>query len=746
MASHQPYSGDILHLNVGGKRFSTSKQTLTLIPDTFFTALLSGRISSLRDEKGAIFIDRDPEIFSIILNYLRTREIDLHGTNIRTLRHEAEYYNIAPLVKRLILCEELTQSTCGDVLFYGYLPPPFIPVQDCSSASNSHYVETTAVHTVRPGSSIRVPDGQNSNSCNNTPSSSGTTNGESNGENSQNGSNHWSLHSSQVPPNPNQIITTPYNRPQGHSRNSSMELRLGMSATYSRSSQDLRGLASRGHSRAASLDLRHVRNSSADLNKLFRNDVGLVFGSPGSIWADPLRVQIIKAHHNWIVVAYAHFIVSYRLKDSSGWQMVFTSPHIENCIERIAINAKMGTGENSKMVAISYGSQVRLWGISDNGEKTNIGIFNLHVRVEYLFFIGSQLVALSPCGKLGVWHAMTQHWQTQDVMPIASFDTAGSILLLGCNNGSIYYIDMQKFPLRMKDNDLLVTELYRDPNNDPVTAISVYLTPKTNLCGNWIEIAYGTTSGSVRVIVQHPETVGHGPQLFQTFTVHQSPVTKVTLSEKYLVSVCCEYNHVRSWRVTRFRGMLSTQPGSTPEASFKIVSLEAVEPSISHATSNDCGPFGEQDDEQVFVQKVVPDADQLFVRLASNGKRVCVIKAVDGSTVSAFCVHECEGSSRMGSRPRRFIFTGHSNGSIQMWDLTTALDLSYKTDLADKTNGGPSPEELLQMLDQCDLSNSLCSTPCMSPLPSIAAAARLKSSNVAFLNQQQDADRASSSS
>lgn len=47
------------------------------------------------------------------------------------------------------------------------------------------------------------------------------------------------------------------------------------------------------------------------------------------------------------------------------------------------------------------------------------------------------------------------------------------------------------------------------------------------LCGNWIEIAYGTSSGTVRVIVQHPETVGHAPQLFQTFTVHQSPVTKV---------------------------------------------------------------------------------------------------------------------------------------------------------------------------------------------------------------------------
>lgn len=54
--------------------------------------------------------------------------------------------------------------------------------------------------------------------------------------------------------------------------------------------------------------------------------------------------------------------------------------------------------------------------------------------------------------------------------------------------------------------------------------------------GNWIEIAYGTSSGGVRVIVQHPETVGSGPQLFQTFTVHRSPVTKIMLSEKHLIS------------------------------------------------------------------------------------------------------------------------------------------------------------------------------------------------------------------
>lgn len=64
---------------------------------------------------------------------------------------------------------------------------------------------------------------------------------------------------------------------------------------------------------------------------------------------------------------------------------------------------------------------------------------------------------------------------------------------------------------------------------------------------------------------------------------------KVTLSEKFLVSVCSEYNHVRTWSVTRFRGMISTQPGSTPVASFKILSLEEVEPCISYCAGNDCG-------------------------------------------------------------------------------------------------------------------------------------------------------------
>lgn len=243
----------------------------------------------------------------------------------------------------------------------------------------------------------------------------------------------------------NVVNTSTTSRHSGHSRNSSWDLR----STYTSNSTTRNPQAWNGsaHSRTASLDLRHSRNSSADLNKIIRNDVGLSYNinahQHSGGWYDPIRVQIIKAHYNWISAAYPHFVTCYRLKDSSGWQLVFTSPYIEATIERLAIKVNFSNANEktqSKMVAISYGSLIRLWRVSDDGNKSDVGIFNLHVRAEYLFFIGNQLVALSSSGKIGVWHAMTQHWQIQDLCPILSFDTAGSFLLLGCTNGSIYYI------------------------------------------------------------------------------------------------------------------------------------------------------------------------------------------------------------------------------------------------------------------------------------------------------------------
>ncbi|CAD6199724.1 unnamed protein product [Caenorhabditis auriculariae] len=663
----------IVNLNVGGQRFATSSNTLSWIPDTFFTSLLSGRLPTVRDEAGAIFIDRDPEIFRVILNYLRTKQVDLSAVNAAQLKHEAQYFGLAPLVRRLTLCEELDVSSCGTVLFNALIPCPDLPF-GC------------------------IPQDKRTNSplssdCNSSDSAYPTKKRE------------VCLHGSGT--------STP--RYCGHAKKSSYELN------------------------------RYLKN---ELSQLMRSS-GTPSEDGNQMPVDPIKVRMVRTHHNTLAVAHAYYACMYRLKDSVGWQPVWNTPRLECAVKHIALNSKFGPQGTDRLLAVGLENEtVLLWLVEEDGAVSKKGSFALGVPVDKLFFVGSQMVALSKIGKVGIWHSMTQNWQCQDIVSISCFDTAGSSLLLGCVNGSMYYIDMQKFPLRMKDNDLLVTELYRDPAGDCITAISVYLTPKNN--GNWIEIAYGTQTGAVRVIVQHPETVGHGPQLFQTYTVHNSPVTKVALTTTHLISVCSEYNHVRSWMVTRFRGMISTQPGSMSLASFKVLTLDSTDERVDRDYT-DPGPYGDQDTEQVFVQRLVPDTNQVFVRLASTGDRLCTIKCVDNSVISAFTVHECEGSSRIGSRPRRFLFCGTSTGNVQLWDLTTALDqyqssrqpiggaAQYqqvtsssgdvmKPSLAQNIRlpasllqglSGPTAQELLALIDECDLCcSSLSPTPCSTPHPS----------------------------
>ncbi|EFO25286.1 potassium channel tetramerisation domain containing 3 [Loa loa] len=782
----------IVNLNVGGHRFATSRQTLTWIPDTFFTSLLSGRIPTVHDETNAVFIDRDPEMFRIILNYLRTKQIDLNGVSLMNLKHEAQYYGLGPLVKRLTLCEELDECACGDVLFNAYLPPPALPLNEGYSSS-------------LPNSTVN-----NQNSSNSSSGSRGLISIPFPSLHSRNLNEHTAIpavemvssssafRASQQPrllPSMEAKFQVPHavevlvgkavkdNSSLPAEQSSSAESHDSFASEVNMEKSETTGLSVEGSSSTSRNTSLHfaahqavnadfvnaysvcnnlsksyqslMKKNSLELTRQLKGELSLLMRYSARMsdqLSEPLRVRVIRAHYNAVAVGYANFVCCYRMKESLGWQQLYISPRMDAVVRHVALYAKFG----EKMLAVSLANNViHLWNISegDTNFGTKIGTFTLLVAVDKLFFIGSQLVALSKVGKVGIWHSMTHNWQVQDVVAISCYDTAGSFLLLGCTNGSIYYIDMQKFPLRMKDNDLLITELYRDPNADVITAISVYLTPKTNLRGNWIEIAYGTSSGSVRVIVQHPETVGHGPQLFQTYTVHTSPVTRVALTTNHLISVCSEYNHVRSWGVTRFRGMISTQPGSTSLASFKVLTLDSTDDMLD-ADGNDPGPFGDQDGEQVFVQRVVPGTNQVFVRLASNGDRLCTIRTVGDSAITAFLVHECEGS-RVNSRPRRFLFTGTSNGSIQMWDLTTALDqyhanlsfsnlpLGNQGSTADKTAGavsstttastnsnaflfanrtsgtvrqGPTPDELLRLIDGCEICcASLSTTPSNTP-------------------------------
>ena len=51
-------------------------------------------------------------------------------------------------------------------------------------------------------------------------------------------------------------------------------------------------------------------------------------------------------------------------------------------------------------------------------------------------------------------------------------------------------------------------------------------------------------------------------------------------------------------------------------------------PSLTASHGNDIGPYGDQDDELVFIQKLVPETDVLTVRLASRGTRVAEVRRV----------------------------------------------------------------------------------------------------------------------
>lgn len=62
---------DPVVFDVGGTRFATSIDNLRRVPDTYFSNLVSGRWELKRSKDGSIFIDRSPNVFGYLLEYMR---------------------------------------------------------------------------------------------------------------------------------------------------------------------------------------------------------------------------------------------------------------------------------------------------------------------------------------------------------------------------------------------------------------------------------------------------------------------------------------------------------------------------------------------------------------------------------------------------------------------------------------------------------------------------------------------------
>eukprot|EP00760_Papus_ankaliazontas_P038934 PhM_4_TR9422/c0_g1_i1/m.67379 len=111
---------DVVQLNVGGRRFSTTVGTLRRHPHSVLAQMFSEPVAVDRDDSGAYFIDRNGDCFEFVLDYLRDGylHVPVHDA-VRTmqLKRELAFYGL-PVVHH----------------FESYLKPPQL-----SSSSSCRY-------------------------------------------------------------------------------------------------------------------------------------------------------------------------------------------------------------------------------------------------------------------------------------------------------------------------------------------------------------------------------------------------------------------------------------------------------------------------------------------------------------------------------------------------------------------------------------------------------------------------------
>ncbi|EFO96822.1 CRE-TAG-303 protein [Caenorhabditis remanei] len=98
-------SSNWVRLNVGGKVFQTTRSTLMRESGSFLYRLCQDELGlpTDKDETGAYLIDRDPDFFSPILNYLRHGKLILNpGLSEEGILAEADFYNL-PTLSQLIM-------------------------------------------------------------------------------------------------------------------------------------------------------------------------------------------------------------------------------------------------------------------------------------------------------------------------------------------------------------------------------------------------------------------------------------------------------------------------------------------------------------------------------------------------------------------------------------------------------------------------------------------------------------------
>lgn len=94
-------SGDIVTLNVGGRLFTTTRMTLTSEPDSMLGRMFdtSSPFPPARLVDGAFFLDANPEVFSVILDFLRYKTVLLPPSlQLEAVLVQARYFGLDGLI------------------------------------------------------------------------------------------------------------------------------------------------------------------------------------------------------------------------------------------------------------------------------------------------------------------------------------------------------------------------------------------------------------------------------------------------------------------------------------------------------------------------------------------------------------------------------------------------------------------------------------------------------------------------
>ena len=348
---------------------------------------------------------------------------------------------------------------------------------------------------------------------------------------------------------------------------------------------------------------------------------------------------------------------------------------------------------------------------------------------------------------LGIWHNRSQQWVEQRLkndskLTSWQLNTNYSLseplpVVFGSETGEIKSLDMDKLPRRIYDShtEVILPKLFTDCRQSQITAVSAYYNSDTwgSRARDPMEVAYGTVDGRIVLLMSQPErssqnengVVNYGLSVMFSFSVHNKPIEKISIGSRYLVSVCSD-KHVRSFLLTRFRGRLSNWA--------KAISSFTVKTVVGEGDYVDAGPYTLETpiSESVFIQKTWNGGSEIFVRLSSNGQRVCKLRSVQsGCKITAVCVVDCMASVAcgQGTQHKQLILCGYDAGHVDIFDLVPSLEVILATDKSraiQTTNGnknfhisnhigdsqvfqgfgGPSHQELLRTLDtEEDLSN-----------------------------------------